>query len=205
MSWSFRYLVHYHYGGKHGSVQADMVLEKELTLLYLDPQATKTLCYTWCSLSTEDLKTCLHRTHFLQQGHTYSTMAQESLSSIGHLASFSTTQLSSLRPPGTEILDAESKTHGWEETHLRMYSIIFWEYRDHIVYQPVASLVCEQSILTNLPRGYWICFQMDNGHHNQISIEASTEDKDNGYRCNMSAVKSWLSCLSCMSTDIHFN
>jgi hypothetical protein len=30
--------VHYHHGRKHGSVQADMMLEKELRVLYLDPQ-----------------------------------------------------------------------------------------------------------------------------------------------------------------------
>ena len=32
-----RDLVHYHYGRKHGSLQADMVLEKELKVLHLDP------------------------------------------------------------------------------------------------------------------------------------------------------------------------
>jgi hypothetical protein len=35
----FRDLVHYH-GGNHGSVQVDMVLEKELRVLHLDLQAT---------------------------------------------------------------------------------------------------------------------------------------------------------------------
>ena len=33
----FRGLVHCHHGGKHGSVQAGMVLEKELKALHLDP------------------------------------------------------------------------------------------------------------------------------------------------------------------------
>ena len=33
----FRGLVYYHHGGKHGSVQADMVLEKEPRVLQLDP------------------------------------------------------------------------------------------------------------------------------------------------------------------------
>ena len=33
---SFRGLVHYHHGGKHDSIQADMVLEKELRILHLD-------------------------------------------------------------------------------------------------------------------------------------------------------------------------
>jgi hypothetical protein len=28
-NYSFRVLVHYHHGGKHGSMQADMVLEKK--------------------------------------------------------------------------------------------------------------------------------------------------------------------------------
>ena len=35
----FRGLVHHHHGGKHDSMQADMVLEKELKLLNLDQQA----------------------------------------------------------------------------------------------------------------------------------------------------------------------
>ena len=41
MAYSFRDLVHYPHGGKHGSIQADMVLEKELRVLNLDPQAGK--------------------------------------------------------------------------------------------------------------------------------------------------------------------
>ena len=36
LSYSFRGSVHYHHGRKHGSVQADMVLEKELRVLHLD-------------------------------------------------------------------------------------------------------------------------------------------------------------------------
>ena len=36
----FRGLVHYHHGRKHGSMQADMVLE-EPRVQHLDPQATK--------------------------------------------------------------------------------------------------------------------------------------------------------------------
>lgn len=35
----FRGSVHCHHGRKHGSVQAAMVLEKELRGLHLDPQA----------------------------------------------------------------------------------------------------------------------------------------------------------------------
>ena len=39
LAYSFRGSVYYHHGGKHGSMQADMVLEKELRVLHLDPQA----------------------------------------------------------------------------------------------------------------------------------------------------------------------
>ena len=40
LDYNFRGLVHYCHGGKHGSVQADMVLEEELILKqHLDPQA----------------------------------------------------------------------------------------------------------------------------------------------------------------------
>ena len=35
----FRGLVYYHYGRKHGGMQADMVLEEELRALHLDQQA----------------------------------------------------------------------------------------------------------------------------------------------------------------------
>ena len=41
LAYRFRDLVYYHHGGKHGSMQADMVLEKELRVLHLDPQATE--------------------------------------------------------------------------------------------------------------------------------------------------------------------
>jgi hypothetical protein len=36
--------VHYCHGGKHGGTQAGMVLEKELTVLRLDPQAAEGYC-----------------------------------------------------------------------------------------------------------------------------------------------------------------
>ena len=38
-AYSFRGLVHYCHGRKHGGVQADMVLEKELRVLHLDLKA----------------------------------------------------------------------------------------------------------------------------------------------------------------------
>lgn len=39
-----RDLVHYHHGGWHGSFQADVVLEKELGVLHLDPQLAEGDC-----------------------------------------------------------------------------------------------------------------------------------------------------------------
>ena len=39
----FRDLIHYH-GRKHGSVQADMVLEKELRVLHVDAQIAEGDC-----------------------------------------------------------------------------------------------------------------------------------------------------------------
>ena len=40
LAYSFRGLVHYHCGGKHGGKQEDIVLQKELRVIHLDPQAT---------------------------------------------------------------------------------------------------------------------------------------------------------------------
>ena len=40
----FRGSVHYHHVGKHDSVQADVVLEKELRVLHWDPQAAEGDC-----------------------------------------------------------------------------------------------------------------------------------------------------------------
>ena len=48
----FRGLVHYHHGGKHGSTQAAMVLEKEPRVLHLDPLVAEiTVCCTGWNLS----------------------------------------------------------------------------------------------------------------------------------------------------------
>ena len=44
LAYSFRGSVHYHHGGKHDSMQADMVLEKELRVLHLDLQAAEGDC-----------------------------------------------------------------------------------------------------------------------------------------------------------------
>ena len=37
LAYSFRDLVHYHHGEKHGSVKADMVVEKKVRVFPLDP------------------------------------------------------------------------------------------------------------------------------------------------------------------------
>ena len=41
LAYSFRGSVHYHLGGRHGSMQVDMVLKKELSILHLNLQAAK--------------------------------------------------------------------------------------------------------------------------------------------------------------------
>ena len=65
----FRDLVYYH----HGGMQADTVLEKELRVLHLDPQAAeRRLCATpgtaWVYETSKSTPTV---TYFLQQGNTY--------------------------------------------------------------------------------------------------------------------------------------
>jgi hypothetical protein len=77
----FRGLVHYHHGKKHGSLQADMVLEKEQQILHLDLQVTEEpVCHREHTLNIYDFKGS-HMTHphsatlppampqLLQQGH----------------------------------------------------------------------------------------------------------------------------------------
>jgi hypothetical protein len=49
-AYRFRGSVHYHHGGKHGGMPADMVLEKELRVLHLDLQAAERDCHAGCSL-----------------------------------------------------------------------------------------------------------------------------------------------------------
>jgi hypothetical protein len=58
ITYSFRGLDHYHHGGNHGSIQADMVLEKNLRVLFLICRKQKvTVYYTRLFLSMGDLKT----------------------------------------------------------------------------------------------------------------------------------------------------
>jgi phenylalanyl-tRNA synthetase beta subunit len=71
LAYRFRGSVHYHHGGKHGSIQADVVLE-ELRVLHFDPKAARRRLsfHTGWSLNKEDLKACLYSvTCFFQQGH----------------------------------------------------------------------------------------------------------------------------------------
>jgi hypothetical protein len=41
LAYRFRGSVHCHHGRKHGSVQGDMVMEKELRVLHLDPKVAR--------------------------------------------------------------------------------------------------------------------------------------------------------------------
>jgi hypothetical protein len=41
LPYSFKGSIHYHHDGKHGRLMADMVLEKKLRVLHLDPKAAK--------------------------------------------------------------------------------------------------------------------------------------------------------------------
>jgi hypothetical protein len=66
----FRGLVRYHHGGKHGRIQADMALEKELR--DLDAQVTED-CVILVRLETSKPTSTV--IHFLQQGHTNSNNA----------------------------------------------------------------------------------------------------------------------------------
>jgi hypothetical protein len=71
LAYRFRYSGHYHHGRKHGSLQADVELEKLLRGLYLDLKAARKRLYRqgirrrlrfqngW-SLSMWHLEGCLH-------------------------------------------------------------------------------------------------------------------------------------------------
>lgn len=52
---SFQGLVYCYHGRKHGYAHADMVLEKELKVLYFDGQVTGEECHTGPDLSFRDL------------------------------------------------------------------------------------------------------------------------------------------------------
>jgi hypothetical protein len=79
VAYRFRSLVHYCYGGKHGGMQADMVLEKELRVIHLDLKVIgKELYATKPRIKHLNHKACSHRyirppiisSYLLQHDHT---------------------------------------------------------------------------------------------------------------------------------------
>ena len=48
LAYSFRGLVHYYHGVGHGSMQVDMMLQKELGVLHFDLKATEGDCVPHC-------------------------------------------------------------------------------------------------------------------------------------------------------------
>ena len=74
LTYSFGGSVHYHHDRKLGSKQADMVLEKELSILHLDLKAAKEeyLFHDGWGLILGDLKPTPTVMHFLYQGYTSS-------------------------------------------------------------------------------------------------------------------------------------
>lgn len=70
-AYRFRGSVHYCHGRKHADLWADIMLQKELRVLYFDPQAAKGGCPTRPTVSIGDFKAPASTvTGFLQQGHT---------------------------------------------------------------------------------------------------------------------------------------
>jgi hypothetical protein len=59
-SLQFRSLVHSHHGEKHGCAQTDMVLQKELRVLHLDPWAAGDCSHSGCSWNIGNLKAHPH-------------------------------------------------------------------------------------------------------------------------------------------------
>lgn len=62
--------VHYHISRKHGNMQADVVLEKELVVVLLDLLAEDGDCPTKPSMNISGLKAHLHSYTLIRQGHT---------------------------------------------------------------------------------------------------------------------------------------
>ena len=78
LAYSFRGSVHYHHGGKHGSLQADMVLE-ELRVLHLNPKAGDRDCLLQAARRRLEFhieqSLIMGDTHILCQGHINSNKA----------------------------------------------------------------------------------------------------------------------------------
>jgi hypothetical protein len=65
LAYRFRGSVHYHQGRKHGSIQADLVLEKELGVVHLVPKANRRRL-AFRQLGGGSLKAHPYMIHFLQ-------------------------------------------------------------------------------------------------------------------------------------------
>ena len=84
LAYSFRSSVHY--GEEHGSIQADMVLEKEVKALHLDPKAARgnLSILHWAELEQKPSKLAYTGIHVLQPYHTYSNKTTHPGSDISH-------------------------------------------------------------------------------------------------------------------------
>ena len=71
---SFGGSVHYHHAGKHGGLQADTVLKRELRFLRLDLKAARKRLSLqhWAEFDYRTSKPIPTVIYFLRQGHTYS-------------------------------------------------------------------------------------------------------------------------------------
>ena len=107
LAYRFRGLVFYHHGRKHGSIQANMVLE-DPRLLHLDLQAAEEDCLPagsrggtgiplWVALEHRDILQCIYMTHFLPQ-HTYINKATPPNSATFHGPSIQTHESIGTKP-----------------------------------------------------------------------------------------------------------
>ena len=71
LAYRFTGLIYYHHGRKQGSAQADVVLEKELRVLHLDPKHQEERMSHWAWLKLLKSQSLAQVTGFLQQGHIY--------------------------------------------------------------------------------------------------------------------------------------
>lgn len=79
-----RSLIHYHYGGKHGSTHADMGLEKELRVQHLNRKVEGRNSKPLDLASASETSSLLPMTNFLQQGHRILSIMPLSVSHEGH-------------------------------------------------------------------------------------------------------------------------
>lgn len=72
---SFRSLVHFHYGKKHAGIQTDVVLKKELRVLYLDPNAARRGRHRCLDFFFWTFQSIPFSANLPQQRHAYSNKA----------------------------------------------------------------------------------------------------------------------------------